>query len=98
MIDQQHRRRPRQGMISGAPDGYVLTVADMLDAIHNLPDDAESFLGPARMGNPRTFSASRYGEQKRWPSNLARRTEPANEAAIMQLISCHDLELTQFER
>jgi hypothetical protein len=41
MIDQQHRRRPRQGMISGAEDGCVLTVADMLDAIHNLPDDAE---------------------------------------------------------
>jgi hypothetical protein len=75
MIDQQHRRRPRQDMISGAEDGYVLTVADMLDAIHNLPDDAEIIFGACPHGNARTSTASRHGEKKRWPSNLARRTK-----------------------
>jgi hypothetical protein len=55
MIDQPHRRRPRQDMIAGVSDGYVLTVADMLDAIHNLPDDAEIIFGTCSHGQPQNF-------------------------------------------
>jgi hypothetical protein len=42
-------------MISGAPEGYVLTVADMLDAIDNLPDDAEIVFGTCSHGEPLQF-------------------------------------------
>ncbi|MGY2986488.1 MULTISPECIES: hypothetical protein [unclassified Bradyrhizobium] len=56
MTDQQQRRRPRrQGMISGASEGYVLTVADMLDAIDHLPDDAEIIFGTCSHGGPQSF-------------------------------------------
>jgi hypothetical protein len=67
MNDQQQRRRPRQDMISGAPEGYVLTVADMLDAIHNLPDNAEIIFGTCSHGQSQNF----YRFKTRGPKTLA---------------------------
>jgi hypothetical protein len=55
MSDQHHRRPRRRTMISGASDGYVLTVADMLDAIDQLPDDAEIIFGTCSHGGPQQF-------------------------------------------
>jgi hypothetical protein len=63
----QHPRRPRQGMISWASDDYVLTVADMLDAIHKLPDDAEIIFGTFPHGQPQKF----YRFKTRGPKTLA---------------------------
>jgi len=42
-------------MISGAPDGYVLTVADMRDALSNFSDDAEIAFGTCSHGAPLQF-------------------------------------------
>lgn len=53
-MSDQHRSQPR-AMISGAPKGYVLTVADMRDAIDNFPDDAEIVFGTCPHGEPLQF-------------------------------------------
>lgn len=42
-------------MISGAPQGYVLTVKDMKDALSNFPDDAEIVFGTCSHGEPLEF-------------------------------------------
>ena len=49
------QRPPRKGMISGAPEGYVLTVADMRDAIDHFPDDAEIVFGTCAHGQELQF-------------------------------------------
>jgi hypothetical protein len=54
-MSDQHQRRPRQSMISGASEGFILSVADMLDAIDRLPDDAEIVFGTCSHGEPLQF-------------------------------------------
>lgn len=54
-INYNHRHHPSGTMISGADDGYVLTVGDMRDAIAHLPDDAEIIFGPCNHGDPLQF-------------------------------------------
>lgn len=54
-MSDQIRRRPRENMISGASEGHVLTVAEMLDAIDKLPDDAEIIFGTCSHGEPLKF-------------------------------------------
>jgi hypothetical protein len=50
-----HKRRARQSMISGASTGHVLTVAEMLDAIEQFPDDAEIIFGTCPHDEPLKF-------------------------------------------
>lgn len=49
------KERPFKPMISGAPEGYVLTVRDMRNAIDNFPDDAEIVFGTCAHGEPLEF-------------------------------------------
>jgi hypothetical protein len=54
-MPDQSQKLPRKGMISGAPEGFVLTVADMRDAIDLFPDDTEIAFGTCAHGKPLQF-------------------------------------------
>jgi hypothetical protein len=47
--------RSARPMISGAPEGYVLTVSDMRDALSNFPDNAEIAFGTCSHDTPLQF-------------------------------------------
>lgn len=54
----------RGEMISGAPAGYMLTVGDIRDAIHNLPDDVEIDFGSTLNGKKLNFYRFKWRGEK----------------------------------
>jgi hypothetical protein len=54
-INYNHRHVASGSVISGAPEGYVLTAKDVRDAIANLPDDAEIIFGTCSHGAEQRF-------------------------------------------
>ncbi|MCG6203335.1 hypothetical protein LPW26_01675 [Rhodopseudomonas sp. HC1] len=54
-VNYNHQHIARGYSISGASQGYVLTVRDVRDAIAYLPDHAEIIFGPCEHGEPLQF-------------------------------------------
>lgn len=54
-VNYNHHHVASGSFISGASEGYVLTVKDMRDAIANLPDHAEIIFGTCNHGDPQNF-------------------------------------------
>jgi hypothetical protein len=54
-INYNHRHVASGTVISGAPEGYVLTVKDLRDAIATPPDNAEIIFGTCSHGQPQHF-------------------------------------------